>query len=275
MNRLGLILSVCGVLLLGGCNVGTFQRLNCVCLIDYSGSLSQETLQQYVQIISSNVLNRMKDKDRLVVLPIDEGAKTKAVKLVYTDFAEKQFSYPTDGYAHAKDSLVLRLRTYDEREGPIIALRLLREKEARQQYTYFTDIFSALEQAAGLLEREEPDTFWGSMQRFVTGRKKMVPTNMIVLFSDMMQESAESSFAEPDGCTDEQAQGLLHQLRASGRIPDLRGCRVFVNGRTGKTNEQVDNIKKFWTEYFRESGAVLEAYDYDAGAQIVSYLDQR
>jgi hypothetical protein len=275
MNRIAGLFALGTLLFLGGCDTGTYHRLNCVCLIDYSGSLSPETLHQYVRTISSDILGRMREKDRLVVLPIDEGAKTKAVKLVVDDFAEQKFSFASDGYTHARDSVMHRLRQYAEGEGPAIAVKLLREKELRQQFTYYTDIFAALEQASALIERNEPETFWEGIGRFVTGKKKVAVTNVIILFSDMMQESSEASFAGPDGCTPEQAHELLQRLRAMNRIPDLRGCRVFVNGRTGTTNLMVDNIKGFWSEYFKEAGVDVGAYDYDASPEIASYLDQR
>jgi len=274
MKRIVLSMAV-AALLLSGCDTGTHQRLSCICLIDYSGSLSEETLHRYVQIISSDVLRRIRERDRLVVLPIDEGAKTKAVKLVYDDLAEKQFSYPTDGYAHARDSLNLRLQQYADRAGPEIATQLLREKALRQKYTYFSDIFAALEQAAGLLERNEPDTFWDGLRRFVTGRKKTNSTNVILIFSDMIQESDETSFAGAEGCTPEQANAMLDKLRSWHRIPDLHGCVVFVNGRTGTSNLQVENIRNFWAQYFKEARADLSSYDYESGPQIISFLDQR
>lgn len=274
MRRIVLRVAV-AALLLAGCDTGTHQRLNCICLIDYSGSLSEEALHRYVQIISSDVLRRIGERDRLVVLPIDEGAKTKAVKLVYDDLAEKKFSYTTDGYAHARDSLNLRLQQYAGRAGPEIASQLLREKLLRQNFTYLSDIFAALEQAAGLLERSELDTFWDGLRRFITGRKKTNSVNVILIFSDMIQESDETSFAREEGCTPELGNAVLGKLRAWRRIPDLRGCVVFVNGRTGTSNLQVENIRNFWAQYFKEAGAELSAYDYDSGPQIISFLDQR
>ena len=68
---------------------------------------------------------------------------------------------------------------------------------------------------------------------------------------------------------------MLGKLRAWRRIPDLRGCVVFVNGRTGTSNLQVENIRNFWAQYLKEAGAELSAYDYDSGPQIISFLDQR
>jgi hypothetical protein len=270
-----LAISILILILFGGCDTGIHERLNCICLIDYSGSLSEETLHRYIEIISTDVLQRLGEKDRLTVLPIDEGAKTEAVKLVYEDLSNKRFSFHTDGYTHAKDSLLARLRKFANKTGPEIASKLLREKVAREKYTYFTDIFSALEQTASLLEHNQQDSFWNGVERFITGKKKIISTNVIILFSDMIQESNETSFAGPEGCTPDEARFTIDKLRAFNRIPDLHECSIFVNGRTGKSNQQVDNIKNFWTQYFKETGATLVAYDYDAGNEINSYLTQR
>ncbi len=277
MSRTLLCIAVVGILILAaGCESGVQQRLNCICLIDYSGSLSEQTLNRYVDIIGTEVFRQLGEKDRLVVLPIDEGAKMEAVKLVYEDLAGKQFSFQTDGYAHARDSVIMRLRNYSSKTGPEIAAQLLREKTVREKYTYNTDIFAALDQAATLMERPEAsDSFWSGVDRFIRGKKKIVSTNLIILFSDMIQESKGVTFAGPEGCTPDQARSVMDSLRTTNHIPDLRGCTVFVNGRTGKTNAQVDNIQNFWTQYFKSAGANLASYEYDAGPMINSYLSQR
>ena len=262
-------------LLLWGCDTGTQQRVNCVVLIDYSGSLPEQTLHRYVDIISSEVLRHLGPRDRMVVLPIDEGARREDVKLVYDDMADHQFVYTTDGYTHASDSLRMRLREYADENGPRVAAELLREKELRQKYTYYTDIFAAIEQASQLLERNEADSFWQGVGRFVTGKKRVEPTNVLLIFSDMIQESNECSFAGPEGCSSDQGRAIIGRLKASNRIPDLHGCMVFVDGRTGKTNTQVENIQKFWEQYFKAAHATLAAYDYDSGSQITTFLGQR
>jgi hypothetical protein len=275
MNRMSFYAVLLALLLCGGCDTGTVQRLNCICLIDYSGSLAEETLHLYVETIRSDVLRRLGEKDRLVVLPIDEGAKTEAVKLVSHDLAEMQFLYHSDGYAHAKDSLRMRLRRFADRTGPEVASQLLQEKGLRQKYTYKSDIFAAIEQAAGLMEQNQEETFWQSVQRFVTGRKRIESSNVLLIFSDMIQESDEVSFTGPEGCTQGLADSTLANLQTSNRIPNLTDCTVFVNGRTGKTNGQVENVKSFWIRYFKQAHAGLGAYDYDARSQITSFLARR
>ena len=258
-----------------GCETGTRQRLNCICLIDYSGSLTEKTLERYIQIISSDILKQLSEKDRLIVLPIDEGAKTEAFKIVYEDFAEKKFSFPSDGYAHAKDSTEKRIHQYADSTSPKIASELIVQKELRNKFTYLTDIFSALEQTGTLIERNEEDSFWRSLGRFLTGKKRVESTNIIVIFSDMIQESNECSFAMPEGYSAKESIRIIKDLRSHNLIPDLRDCKVFVNGRTGKSNLQVEYIRNFWIHYFKETQAELSGYEYDAGKQITSFLSQR
>ena len=272
MNRITLLFLIFIPFLSGGCNTGTHQRLNCICLIDYSGSLPEQTLHRYIELISDEVYSRLGERDRLIVIPIDEGAKTEAVKLVYDDRSEHKFTQYTDGYAHAQDSLRLRLREYAETRVPEIAKVLLRQKTIREKYTYLSDIFAALEQAAALEETNDTDTFWNGVKRFVTGAKRIESTNVLLIFSDMIQESSDCSFAAPEGCPPPLIHTILERLQAENRIPDLRGCKVFVNGRTGKSNEQVENIQSFWAQYFKDARADLVAYDYDCGPQITSYL---
>jgi hypothetical protein len=275
MTRKGLTAILFGLLVFGGCDTGTVQRLNCICLIDYSGSLSQETLHLYVETIRSDVLARLGERDRLVVLPIDEGAKTKAVNLVSQDLAEKKFLYHSDGYAHAQDSLRLRLARYAEDMGPRVEARLLGEKEVRQKYTYKTDIFAAIEQAAALMEHNENETTWDKISHFITGKKRVESTNTLMIFSDMIQESGMASFADSQGVSQALADSALAALESSHHLPDLSNVTVFVNGRTGRTNEQVDTIQDFWLRYFKAAHANLAAYEYDARSQIKSFLSKR
>lgn len=275
MNRIYYYFALFIIILFTGCATGIHERKNCICLIDYSGSLSDKTLYRYINIISENILGNLREKDRLIVLPIDEGAKIEPVKLVYEDFAQKTFSFHTDGYAHAKDSLSKRLNNYIKKLQPEIARKLRIEKINRSKYTYLSDIFSAIEQAVLLLERNEPDTFWDQVRRFISGKKRIVSTNIIFIFSDMIQESGETSFAGPEGCSIDEARFIIDKLNNFNRVPNLEGCLVFVNGRTGNNNQQIDNIKEFWVRYFKESKATLAAYDYDVGHEISAFLKRQ
>ncbi|MFI5251135.1 MAG: hypothetical protein ACHQQQ_01780 [Bacteroidota bacterium] len=276
-----IIICYLGVLLIGfsilniGCQTKIDRRLNCICLIDYSGSLSDETLQRYIHIISSDVLSNLNIKDRLIVLPIDEGAKTEAVKLVYEDFSEKKYSKTSDGFTHASDSTMKRFHDYLEQLKPQLMIQLDSQKVVRSKFTYFTDIMAALEQSEGLLETNEEDNFTTIFNRFITGRNKLVSENVIILFSDMIHESSEYNFNKPNGCDSKEASSIINNLVQNKRMPNLKGSKIFVDGRTGHSNRMVENIRSFWSKYFKESHADLIAYDFDIGNQIVSFLNNQ
>ncbi len=91
----------------------------------------------------------------------------------------------------------------------------------------------------------------------------------------MIQESSECSFARPEGCSGKEAIRIIKNLKARNLIPDLRDCRVFVNGGPGKSSLQVENIRNFSIRYLKETQAELSAYEVDAGNQITSFLSHR
>jgi hypothetical protein len=257
------------------CSAQTQNRLNCICLIDYSGSLSEATLENYINIISFDIFQNLNEKDRLIVLPIDEGAKIKAVKIVYEDFSEHKFSNPTDGFTHAREHVLKRIHDYAISSAPRIHDEIEKQKELRKKFTYYTDILSALEQCKPLLETNTEDNFWQSIDRFFSGKRRIISDNLIVLFSDMIQESSEVNFNNSTGCSVEESKKILAGLAKNNRIPNLTHCSVFVNGRTGQNNLQVDNIKNFWMNYFKATNADLIVYDFDCSEQLKSYLLNR
>jgi len=263
------------LLLCIGCSKETSNRLNVVCLIDFSGSLSQETLQNYVRIISYNIMMNLGERDRLIVMPIDEGTKQEAVKIIYEDLSDHKFSLPTDGFTHAKDSTLKRIIEYVKSKAPSIEREIILQKEKRRKFTYQTDIVSGLEQAAELLEKRNNESFWKSIGRFISGKKEIVSENIIVLLSDMIHESTDFTFATKNGPSQDQTESILNLLRVNNKIPALAGCKVFVNGRTGHSTQQVENIQNFWNQFFRETQAELMVYAFDGGNEITSHLLQR
>ena len=251
-------------------------RLDIVSLIDFSGSLSEDTVERYIVIITNNILGNLDEKDRLVVLPIDEGAKREPVRIVFEDMSRQKFSHATDGLAHACERRVQRLHQYAAEAGPRIQAEVKRQKVLRKKYTNLTDILSAIEQTASLFREDATrETLLDRSLRFLSGRKDIISAHMLVLFSDMIQESEDYNFARSWGPTKTETSRILAQLVERGRIPNLMGAKVFVNGRTGTSNRQIENIEHFWREYFRNTKADLLAYGFDSGNEITSYLSDR
>lgn len=273
--QVSLVIWICAALL-SACGTGTQRKLNIVGLIDFSGSLSEQTVIRYIDIISRELVANLDEKDQLVVLPIDEAAKREPVRIVFEDMSKNKFSLPTDGVAHACERRVKRIREYAAGAAPRIEVEIKRQKEARKKFTYYSDILSAVEQAAVLLRKEErQESFGDALVRFLSGKRRLISDRMLVVLSDMIQESPDYNFAKLAGPASSEASRILIELRERGRIPDLKGTKIFVHGRTGNSNLQIENIERFWRKYFAATQGELVAYGFDSGHEISSYLLER
>lgn len=254
-----------------GCNTELRHKRNIICLIDYSASMNDEIVQGYMDVIEHTVLANLGEHDRLVVLPVDGASKTRASKIYYLDMEGKTFAHPDDGFAHARDSIAIRIQTYMHAVSADIMHEIRRQRLARKQFSNYSDLFSALYQAGSFVQLETVHPSQSSTTGFLSG-VTYVSDNVILIFSDMKHESADFSFATPRGCPPEKVEAILTTLRQHNGLPDLPGCKVFVYGRTGKSNQEVENIEHFWEEYFKSTHADLIAYDYETDNIIAAYM---
>ncbi|HEY9047559.1 MAG TPA: hypothetical protein VIN08_16750 [Ohtaekwangia sp.] len=243
-----------------------------IVLLDYSASNTDLVLESYISVITETIFPNMKQYDCLVVVPIDEGSKMRPVKLVYEDLVEKQFSRRTDGFAHAGDSLKKRFMNYVKETAPQIAATLKTQKQLRREYTEYTDILGAIHQTTNLIEFNTEGGTVRDAEDFVLGKIRLKSENIIVLLSDMIQDSREYNFNKKQGITPEQATTCLDGLKKTNGIPDLTGCKVFAIGATGRNSAQIDNIHSFWTEYFKHTNAELSSYGYNVDGKLRKYL---
>jgi hypothetical protein len=272
----GRILSGLALLILGvaltGCQSEVIKRRNLICMIDYSASMSDEVVQGYMNVISRSVLANIGEYDRIVFLPIDAASKTRGSKIFYLDMSEKTFSLPTDGFVHAIDSTRRRVLTYAATVGTQVAHEIQRQRTVRRKFSDLSDIAGALEQAAQFIDRSSDLAPTVTLASFFSGHKRVVSQNVIIIFSDMIQESSDFSFASSRGVTPSESERILDRLRSRNAIPDLSGCAIFVYGRTGRSNTQVENIESFWEKYFQVAHGDLRAYDYEPDNVIAAYL---
>lgn len=243
-----------------------------IVLIDYSASNTDLILESYISIITETIFPNMRQYDCLVVVPIDEGSKMRPVKIIYEDLVEKQFSKRTDGFAHAGDSLRKRFMNYVKETAPKISETLRAQKQVRKEYTEYTDILGAIHQTTNLIEFNADGGTIRDMEDFVLGKIRLKSENVIILLSDMIQDSREYNFNKKHGIPSEQITPLLDGLKKFNSIPDLSGCKIFAIGATGKTSAQIDNIRSFWTEYFKQTNAELTSYGYNVDGKLRKYL---
>lgn len=250
-------------LFITGCKDEKQMRLNVVCLIDYSGSLTNDVLEKYAKTIANDVYGNLKSRDKITIIPIDEGAKTDATKIFIDDLSiHKEFSKQSDGLAHKQDSIKSRVSKYLQPKIDSLFKIVIQQKEVRSKFTNETDIVSAIQQASLLLEKN-------------TDINKYNSINIFIFFSDMLHEGREFNLRTLNAKTKNQLDEILLKQKSENHIPDLKNCIVFVNGRTGATNEIVDNTQYFWVQYFKNANADLKAYDFDCSNSIIQYLQAR
>jgi hypothetical protein len=80
----------------------------------------------------------------------------------------------------------------------------------------------------------------------------------VYLFSDMLQSGRE---IEMEGLRRMPAEDWVETRRASARLPDLDGICVVVIGARIDTDAS-QNVKSFWSEYFKATGANLYDHNY-------------
>jgi hypothetical protein len=265
----GLLLTALALHLITGCTTELRHKRNIICLVDYSASMNDEIVQGYMNVIEHDVLLNIGEHDRLVVLPVDGASKTRASKIYYLDMEGKNFAHPNDGFAHARDSVRIRIQSYMHTVSAEIMREIRKQRLARRQFANYSDLFSALYQAGSFMETDSGQPARAS--GFLSG-VSYVSDNVLLIFSDMKHESAEYTFATPRGCPPGQVEPILSALRGHNALPDLAGCKVFVYGRTGKSNQEVENIQHFWEDYFTATHADLIAYDYETDNIISAYM---
>jgi hypothetical protein len=247
-------------------------RRNIIVFIDYSASNREKSLDRYINIINDHILSNMGEFDCLTVVPIDEGSKIEPVKLIFKDFADSTFKKQSDGFAHANDSLKMRLQEFVGNFKPFVIRELKQQKIIRNKYTHYTDIFGAIHQLPNLIDFNQDRGNLKQVEDFVIGRIHLKSENIIVLLSDMIQDSKEYSFNSNKGVSEKMSQKILSDLENKSKIPDLKDCSIFVIGATGHNNQQIDNIEAFWKKYFELTNSNLIAYGYSVEDRLRKHL---
>jgi hypothetical protein len=233
--------------------------------------MNEEIVKGYLNVMERDVLSNVGEHDRLVVLPVDGASKTRSSKICYLDLEGKTFSRPGDGFAHARDSIRSRIQTYMHTVSADIMKEIRRQRSARRKFSNYSDILSSLFQAGSFVQSGTERATQSSATGFLTSAS-YVNDNVILVFSDMKHESPEFTFATPRGCPPEKVDPILSVLRKRKSLPDLTGCKVFVYGRTGTTNLEVENTEHFWRAYFSATKADLMAYDYETDNVIEAFM---
>lgn len=85
---------------------------------------------------------------------------------------------------------------------------------------------------------------------------------ILVIFSDMIEQTRRHDFSS-ENLTEARISQILDIERKAGRLPELRGVKVWVAGATaagsgsGLPPEKIQRIQQFWLRYFKACSADL------------------
>jgi hypothetical protein len=274
-NRIVTIFCFLLLALLTSCSLIEKKRRVFIVLLDYSASSSNSVLDEYIRIINDDIFASMGQNDCLIVMPVDDGSVQQPVKIIYEDMQDKIFVKKKDGFAHAQDSVQMRLDKYIQSSKPRITEVLKSERTIRKPFLNSTDILGALRQTKNLTETNSTEGFWKKSIDFFEGRSRYKSENVIIILSDMIQDTPECSFESRRALTHNQSDKYLKYLKQENKIPDFKDCKIFINGSTGKNAVQIDNIQWFWNEYFQLSNTEIGAYGYNVEDKLNKYLKDK
>lgn len=95
----------------------------------------------------------------------------------------------------------------------------------------------------------------------------------LVIFSDMVEQTSDWDFSSCNW-NDKEIERIIGELKASGRIPNLKGLKIWVAGAgrtaSGDLNPKTSyGIQRFWLRFFKETGGSLDITRY--GNELYNY----
>lgn len=92
--------------------------------------------------------------------------------------------------------------------------------------------------------------------------------NILVIMSDMYEDSKLYRFKN-ENLTAKRIKSIINNESKIGRLPNLKDVKVYVIGAISKDTKKFIQIRDFWTEYFKASGAELSSHNY--GSNLIRF----
>lgn len=241
-SLLGLILCLAAVATLVGCSQGENPRVTLL-LFDTSVSASSDSMQNHYADVGRDVSEDLRGGDRVTAMRITDASLQDARLPI--DVNPPTFNPLTQTTGSHRDKLE-EARSKLKRGIPPLLDR---------SSSKCTDLFGAMEFAGKVFQNVPPDA-----------------SNRLVIASDMI-ETCNTDFRR-SALDKESIDGIIEELRAAGRLPDLGGVRVWVAGATATTEldpGRIQSIERFWMRYFEAVGAEVDQARY--GPTLLGWKD--
>jgi hypothetical protein len=240
---------------------------NIICLIDYSNSINDQTIENYNKCISL-ILKSMGPKDRLNVYPIDAASSTNRVAIISENYASANkytgttfkldlpdsinppFKRDNENDIVSAKNIKKRINGYLEWVLPLIPKRMDSIKSIRTIYGHKSDIFSALYEVGysgfDLIEKDKHSDITKSMLTASTDE------NHLIIFSDMVQESDIVDFNKKN-LSKKDNEDIIQLLRDEEMLPNLEQAKItiYMNNNSGHIDaKRIRKVRSFWSYYF-------------------------
>jgi hypothetical protein len=218
-----------------------------VVLVDLSGSVPSSTVDFYADAIAKHVLLELTAVDQLTVLPVDDKAEPRTENIFSANPAAQNFSSPSDGVARRDQRRHEKLMAFLKEGEPKLKESIRIAATARASFRSGTDLVGGLHAAAA---------------RFPNGGEGR---RVLVIFSDMIQESAELNIRSLARTGENGIVPMLETIASAKRFPALTGVTVVVVGAGETGANQGDDaaffrtVRSFWKQFFDRSGATIDA----------------
>jgi hypothetical protein len=267
-----------------GCNATNnplaSKRRNIICFVDLSASVTEAQRAIYVQAVEQ-VLKNMSSNDRLICYPIDAGSYSSPVKILNEDFKYATLDNITFPEAFRK----MNKRTRDSIMPPFIkeTETIFDDKvQANRIQAYVNAIMPLIEPKFRHIRKDNRFSQHSDIIHSVLNSEKDIEasdsydlkvSNYFIFLSDMIHDDGTINFDKPYGISRSEGERVLQNLKGTNLIPDLKQTRIIIIGRSAgrkaKTPEAMENIKRFWEEYFSTKYANGGTFYY-AGVDAIS-----
>lgn len=142
---------------------------------------------------------------------------------------------------------------------------------AREHEEHRDEVKAALLRSASeLIHRGSPHQRTALLDAMLLAEKifqgelgKAYPRKTLVVFSDMIEDSSRYNF-ERERLDAAGVESILEREKRDGRLPDLRGVKVWVAGAGSSDAGRTLRVQEFWARYFQTCGAEFDKSRYSS-----------
>jgi hypothetical protein len=219
-----------------------------VALIDMSGVRENQAVRQSYAENFNSLMSKIHPCSHLSVARITEASLMEQRLLANETF--ESFKPTTDNDMYRAAELEQYLKQFEAKKksiGSMVRDTILFSPRIASQ----TDLFGAMGEAAAIFKKIQNER------------------QILVLFSDMEQYTAEYKFPNLKLDDNQVNEIIAAQNKKAGGMPQLQGVRVFVIGAHSASNERFLAIRNFWLNYFEACGADCRQEDY--GGALINF----